>query len=60
MVILWMRRGLRKGTNGVSANGVIANFMCFDRGTLWVLLLTYFNIPESARAYIFPQSVDPH
>ena len=31
----------RKGTNGVSANGVAANFMFFDRGTCWVLLLSY-------------------
>ena len=26
----------RKGTNGVSTNGVTANFMFFDRGTFWV------------------------
>ena len=30
----------RKGTNGVSTNGVTANFMLFDRGTFWVLRLT--------------------
>ena len=31
--------------------------MCFDRGTFWVLPLTYFYISKSARAYLFPQSV---
>ena len=30
----------RKGTNGVSTNGVTANFVFFDRGTFWVLPLT--------------------
>ena len=27
-----------------------------DRGTFWVLPLTYFYLPRSARAYLFPQS----
>ena len=49
--VLW------KGTNGVSTNGVTANFMLFDRGTFWVLPLIYFYIPKSAMAYLFPQSV---
>ena len=49
--------GDRKGTSGVSTNGVTANFMWFDRGTFWVLLLTYFYIPKSARACLFPSSV---
>ena len=52
--------GVRKGTNGVSANGVTANFMLFDRGTFWVLSLTCFCLPKSARAYLFPQSVKVH
>ena len=30
-------RRSRKGTNGVSTNGVTANLMFFDRGTFWVL-----------------------
>ena len=30
-------RGGRKGTNGVSTNGVSANFMFLNRGTFWVL-----------------------
>ena len=47
----------RKGTNGVSTNGVTAKFMCFDRGIFWVLPLTYFYLPKRARAYLFPQSV---
>ena len=47
--------GARKGTNGVSTNGVTANFICFDRGTFWVLPLTCFFLPKSARVYLFPQ-----
>ena len=47
----------RKGTNGVSINGVTADFTFFDRGTFWVLPLIYFYIPKSARACLFPQSV---
>ena len=27
--------GIRKGTKGVSTNGVIANNIFFDRGTFW-------------------------
>ena len=38
----------RKGTNGVSTNGVTANYMFFDRGTFWVLPLTFFlNLSKS-------------
>ena len=44
----------RKGTNGVSANGVTAIFSLFDRGIFWVLPLTYFYSLKSARAYLFP------
>ena len=52
---------IRKGTTGVSNNGVTANFMFFDRGTFGVLPLTYFYIPPSARAYLFPNlSVETH
>ena len=50
----------RKGTNGVSTNGVTANLMFFDRGTFWVVPLTYFYLPKSARAYLFPQHVKIH
>ena len=50
----------RKGANGVSTNGVTANFSFFDRGAFWVLPLTYFCLTQSARAYIFPQSVKIH
>ena len=50
--------GRRRGRDGVSTNGVTANFMFFDGGTFWVLLLTYFHFPKSARAYLFPQSVE--
>ena len=44
----------RKGTNGVSTNGVTANLMFFDRGTFGVLPLTYFDIPKSARVHFSP------
>ena len=53
--------GIRKGSNGVSTNGVTANvIMFFGRGTFWVLPLTYFYLPKSAGAYLFPQSVNIH
>ena len=35
-------------------HGVAASLMSFHRGTFWVLLLTYFHLPKSARAYLFP------
>ena len=48
---------MRQGTDGVSTNGVAVNFMCFfDRGTFGVPPLTYFYLPNSARACLFPQS----
>ena len=54
----WNQRGVfRKGTNGVSPDGVTANFMYFDRGTFGV---AYFYIPRSARAYMLPRSVTIH
>ena len=43
-------RLFRKGTNGVSTNGVAANCMLFDGGTFWALPLTCFYFPKSARA----------
>ena len=49
--------GSWRETNGVSTNGIAANLMLFDGGTFWVLPLTYFYLPKSARAYLFPQSV---
>ena len=52
--------GVRRGTNGVSTNGVTATLMFFERGAFWVLPLTYFYLPKSARAYLFPQSVKTH
>ena len=54
------RTALRKGTNGVSTNGVAANFIFFDRGTFWVLPLTNCYLPKSARAYLSPQSDKIH
>ena len=49
-----------KGLMGSALTGVTANFVFFDRGTFWVLLLTYLYIPKSDRAYLFPQSVRIH
>ena len=52
---------LRKGTSGVSTNGVTAiSFMFFDRGTFWLPSFTYFYLPKSASAYLFPQPVNIH
>ena len=48
------RQALGKGTNGVSTNGVTAFFLFLTRGTFWVLPLSYFYLPKSARAYFFP------
>ena len=43
-------RGARKGTNGVSTNRVTeTDISCFLAGTFWVLPLTYFYLPKSAR-----------
>ena len=50
------RGKLGKGQNGVSAYGVTAHFM-FLTGTFGVLPFTCFDLPKSARAYLFPQSV---
>ena len=50
-------RVIRKGTNGVSTNGVTSNFSCFDRGTFGVPPLTCLYLPKSAGAYLFPQCV---
>ena len=44
----------RKGTHGLSTNGVTANSMFFDRGTCLVLPLSYFYLPKSAKAHLFP------
>ena len=39
----------------------ILQFSClFDRGTFWVLPLTYLYLPKSAGAYLFPQSLKIH
>ena len=56
-----VRMGGRKGTNEVSTDGLTANlvFFCCDRGICLVLPLTYFYLPKSARAYLFPQSAAP-
>ena len=53
LATLWPIRILRKGTNGVSTHGVTTFFSFFD-GFFWVLQLTYFYIPTSARVYFFP------
>ena len=46
------------GQKMVSTNGVAALVVVFfDRGTFWVLPLTYFHLPKRARAYLLPQSV---
>ena len=47
----------RKGTDRVGTNGVTAKLMFCDRGTFWVFPLTYFDLPKSAGAYLFSQSI---
>ena len=51
---------LGKGQMGSALIGSLHLFILFDRGTFWVLPLTYFYIPRSVRAYLFPQSVNIH
>ena len=51
------QRVLRKGTGGVSTNGVTANLSCFDSGTFCVLPLTYSYLPKSDKVYLFPPSI---
>ena len=43
----------RKGTNGVSTNGITANLF-FDRGTFWVLPIIYFYLPKVPGRTFFP------
>ena len=53
---------LRKGTDGVSTTGVPANLIfrfCLT-GAFWVVPLTYFYLPKSAREHLFSQSVKTH
>ena len=55
-----LEKGVGEGQMGSALiNGVTANFMFFD-GTFWVLPLTSFYLPKSARAYLFSQSVKFH
>ena len=50
---------VRKGQMG-SALMRSLQMSCFLTGIFGVLPLTYFDIPRSARAYLFPQSVKNH
>ena len=47
-----------KGQMGSALMGSLQISMWFDRGTFWVLPLTYFCLPKGARTYLFPQSVE--
>ena len=49
---------LGKGQNGVSTNGVTANFKFVDGGTFWVLPLTYIDFPKVPGRTFFPQTVN--
>ena len=44
----------RKGTNGVSTNGVTATFMLLAEGPFGYSRYPTFIFPESARANFFP------
>ena len=45
---------------GSALMGSLQMFMLSDSGTFWILPLTYFWLPKSARAYLFPQPVNTH
>ena len=45
---------IRAGVQGVRD----CKLHVFDRGSFWVLLLTYLYLPKGARAYLFPRSVE--
>ena len=45
--------GLGKGQIGSALMGSLQICCFFDRGTFWVLPLTYFYLPQSSRAYLF-------
>ena len=47
-------RSLRKGTDGVSTNGVTENAMFFGGGTFWVLPLIYVIFPKVPGRTFFP------
>ena len=49
-----------KGQMGSALIGSLQISCFFDGGTFWVLPLTYYYLPKSARAYLFPQSVKSH
>ena len=63
----WARRSSRRTAAPASERGQTGSalmgslrILVFLTGTLWVLPLTYFCHPKSARAYLFPQSVKIH
>ena len=45
---------LGKGLMGSALMGSLRIPCLFDRGTFWVLPLTYFCLPKSANTYLFP------
>ena len=49
---------LGKGQMGSALLGSLRIYCFFDRGTFWVLPLTYLYSAKRARAYLFPQSVE--
>ena len=58
----WRDQGWGLGSYGQELRILVVSLQlsCFLTGTFWVLPLTYFYIPKSARAYLFPQSVETH
>ena len=53
-VTLW-HMSFGKGQMGSGLMGSLQISYSFDGGTFWVLPLTYLCLPQSARAYLFPQ-----
>ena len=51
---------LGKGQMGSALLGSLQTLCVFYRGGFWVPPLTYFYLPKSAGAYLFPQTVKIH
>ena len=49
--------GIRKGTSGVSTNGVTANLMCFDSGTFFGTPVNLLLSSQKCQGVPVPQSV---
>ena len=58
--LLPVARRSERDNRGQHFNRVTADPCPSDRGTCWVLPLTYFYLPKSSKGVLFPQSVSNH